>query len=282
MNVTNGCSPYLFPTTTLLGGATAIAGVFVILAAFQILPAGTNAISNLGQWGKGIGYGLAGVGSVVCMESVIGWVKQEMEAAAEAEAEADGNLVAAMTEEFVREKSDKFLTLAQKNDYEGLDNYFETDKDLRALIKTGAFRGMIHTLCEKGDLEFLKWFHKKWPQVLEQPDADGKTSMHYACQNEDKNLDLVILDLAIWLHSQSPDLINTKDACGRTPMHLACRSGNLGLVKLLHEKSPGLLEKMDQEGMTPIHYCCQSGDLGLIQWLHSKSPGLTTKLIIVV
>lgn len=58
-----------FPIPTVAGVAMAVAGVFLVLAAHQILPRGINAISQLGPYGKIGGYALLAVGSLTTLAS---------------------------------------------------------------------------------------------------------------------------------------------------------------------------------------------------------------------
>lgn len=77
MNAINCNRPH-FPIMVTAGGLAAITGIFITLAAFQVLPNGVNAISNLGQWGIGIGGTLIGSGSLFLVGGVIGLVRQNL------------------------------------------------------------------------------------------------------------------------------------------------------------------------------------------------------------
>lgn len=53
--------------------AVLVAGIFLILATYQIFPHGANAISDLAIWGKVIGYGCLSLGFVVAAIGSVKW-----------------------------------------------------------------------------------------------------------------------------------------------------------------------------------------------------------------
>lgn len=61
-----------FPLMIALGAIAALGGIFLTLAAHQILPYGVNSISNLGVGGQILGYCTIGAGTIV---AIIGAVK---------------------------------------------------------------------------------------------------------------------------------------------------------------------------------------------------------------
>jgi hypothetical protein len=61
-----------FPLIIALGVIIALGGVFLTLAAHQVLPQGVNAISNLGVGGQALGYCVIGLGVLI---AIIGAVK---------------------------------------------------------------------------------------------------------------------------------------------------------------------------------------------------------------
>lgn len=54
-----------------IGAIIAVGGIFITLAAFQVLPQGVNVISHLGQLGKGIGYSAMGGGFLLFVGSIL-------------------------------------------------------------------------------------------------------------------------------------------------------------------------------------------------------------------
>ena len=67
----------LAPQAGLLFSIGLIAGgIFLLLAAYHILPSGVNAISHLGSVGRGLGYGAIGLGSLTAILSVLFWCRQ--------------------------------------------------------------------------------------------------------------------------------------------------------------------------------------------------------------
>lgn len=60
------------PISLLVAGIlVALGGVFLTLAAHQVLPQGMNAISQLGVGGQVIGYGVLGLGSIVVLVGMV-------------------------------------------------------------------------------------------------------------------------------------------------------------------------------------------------------------------
>lgn len=55
------------PLAVVIGIIICLAGLFLTLAAHQVLPHGVNAISDLGAWGQVFGYGGLGLGFIVLL-----------------------------------------------------------------------------------------------------------------------------------------------------------------------------------------------------------------------
>ncbi len=55
------------PINFALGVASVVAGIFLTLAVFRVLPSGVNAISSLGIYGKVIGFGALGLGVLILL-----------------------------------------------------------------------------------------------------------------------------------------------------------------------------------------------------------------------
>lgn len=60
-----------FPVLIVLGILATLGGVFLLLAAHQILPQAANAISNIGIWGEVAGYGTLGVGVLLALVGIV-------------------------------------------------------------------------------------------------------------------------------------------------------------------------------------------------------------------
>ncbi|MFC2049245.1 hypothetical protein ACFLR2_01045 [Chlamydiota bacterium] len=58
-----------WPILIALGIIVSLGGVFLVLAAYQVLPTGVNAISDLGIWGKVLGFGTLGLGVLITLVS---------------------------------------------------------------------------------------------------------------------------------------------------------------------------------------------------------------------
>ncbi len=61
------------PVILALGIITVLGGVFLALAAHQILPFGVNALSNIAVWGQVMGYGCIGLGALTSLLAGVKW-----------------------------------------------------------------------------------------------------------------------------------------------------------------------------------------------------------------
>jgi len=62
-----------WPIAIAAGAIFCLAGVFLTLAAHQVLPHGINAISDLGIWGQIAGYGGLGIGFIIALIGAVKW-----------------------------------------------------------------------------------------------------------------------------------------------------------------------------------------------------------------
>ncbi len=73
-------TPNYWPVAVAVGLFICAGGIFLTLAAYQVLPQGVNAISQLEVWGKVVGYGTVGLGIVtIAVGSVKWYLKKSLE-----------------------------------------------------------------------------------------------------------------------------------------------------------------------------------------------------------
>jgi O-acetyl-ADP-ribose deacetylase len=64
---------HYWPLAVAIGAILCLAGLFLTLAAYQVLPHGINAISHLGVWGQVAGYGGLGIGFTITLIGAVKW-----------------------------------------------------------------------------------------------------------------------------------------------------------------------------------------------------------------
>ena len=105
-------------------------------------------------------------------------------------------------------------------------------------------------------------------------DEEGRTAVHYACQNKKEGA--AILKLLVSRGFSLQVLTNN----GSSPLHQACRNGNSDAVQLIigllqdTDNTTDLLsalELKDKEGNTPLHLVCRGGHVSVVNTLMTKS-----------
>ncbi|ORX42282.1 ankyrin [Piromyces finnis] len=94
-------------------------------------------------------------------------------------------------------------------------------------------------------------------------DNIGTAPLHFACQEEKENLDLV----KYLIEEKNVDA-NVKNSFGCTPLHVACENGNINIVKYLIDKGADINIK-DNYGCILLHRACLSEkeSLDLVKYL---------------
>lgn len=225
-------SSFVIPVVTV---SIIAGGVFITLAAFQILPHGVNAISQLGELGKGIGYGMMGGG--VAIGVILLSVRYSLQ-----ENKVESNLLGRSTlVEILEEIKQKF-------------------NDLCALITNDC------------DLEKIKKIHAKHPQVFQAGKGCrtelGGNLLHLAIHYDR-------VEFIQWLCPQYPELMREKNNLGVTPFDMACNWFNfnkLEITRCFLNNGVQVTEPNDRLG--PFHKAIQNGNSELIQLLLNSRPGL--------
>ena len=136
----------------------------------------------------------------------------------------------------------------------------------------------IIAAATSGSLDKVKELLEAEPQQVKVKDADGRTSLHWACRGVyfevikylvDKGADVNAKDnsgtaplhsLAVRGHLEAIELllkkgadVNIGDMTGNTPIHWASRRGHFEIVKMLLENGSSI-DPLDEYGRTPLHY----------------------------
>jgi ankyrin repeat protein len=91
-------------------------------------------------------------------------------------------------------------------------------------------------------------------------DRNDKTALHYACQNDNFSIDVVIALLKNGAH------VNAVDKDGRTPMHYTCINNNFRKTFQLIQRNANRNIK-DRNGKKPLQHASQD----VIQYLNCTS-----------
>jgi ankyrin repeat protein len=151
---------------------------------------------------------------------------------------------------------------------------------------TSGSREMVKLLLEKGANPYLaskremtplhEAARKGWFSVAQEllaftgsdlvnlPDIDKKTPLHYACLSRNPSARLVqlLLDLGA-----KPNAVDKEE---KTALHMAAKYGNVATVELLIKKYATIHLK-DMYGMTPLHYAAKKGRTDVVVSLLTRA-----------
>lgn len=142
---------HYWPIAIALGIILCLAGLFLALAAYQIIPNGVNAISDLGVWGQVAGYGLLGAGFVIMLVGAIKWYLNKKNAHDNSEPDASDtryNAAMAAMKDYLphRLKSNELLVVDNPSKKEITVYYWEGN-----VVITGARPATPDTLAYRED-----------------------------------------------------------------------------------------------------------------------------------
>jgi len=99
-------------------------------------------------------------------------------------------------------------------------------------------------------------------------DSQGKSGLHYACENGHKRVAKLLLE-------KGADL-KAIDSEGKTVLHYACEGGRTTVVKLLL-KELAEVDARDSQGKTSLHYACKVGHRRIAKLLWNKGARIDAK-----
>ncbi|KAK7474399.1 hypothetical protein BaRGS_00034353 [Batillaria attramentaria] len=117
---------------------------------------------------------------------------------------------------------------------------------------------LLHLAVMCGNLQAVSVIIKKWANVLQVLDHEGRTALHIAAVVNDVDITrLLLLEGSPCLLSRHRD----------TPLHEACREGHAEVSKLLLQKWPCKVNECNLDGQTPAFLAVASGNLDLVELL---------------
>lgn len=214
-------------------------GIFITLAAFQVLPQGVNAISQLGALGQGLGYALMGGGVVVgvILLSVRYYLQGQQESTA----------LKPLKRGDVKEKItfDTLFDHIVKNNFEELKKIHELHPTLFNMDRDGF--NLLHLAVREGKVEIVKWLYEAHPNLQDGRNNEGMTPFNK------------VVDC--WKKAEKEEIIKYFLAQGCAVVEPPKRWGlffstimqkNIPLITILLDARPILFDAKDFTNRTPI------------------------------
>lgn len=157
------------------------------------------------------------------------------------------------------------------------------------ISKVNCYSAQIHDAAENGDLNTVKALIQKDKTLINAPDREGKTPLHYAAAKGH-------LHIVEWLVMHGAD-VNARNSSGITPMYLAKGFGKKDVVAFLEKhggradvvkptrqqpqkpSTPAPQEKqklpVPQSPITPIIEAVKANNIEMVQTMLKTDPDLT-------
>lgn len=104
--------------------------------------------------------------------------------------------------------------------------------------------------------------------IINLKNNEGKTPLHIACQNNNKDIIRLLLKYGANIDEQDIDL--------NTPLHIACQNNQHDIVNILLENKANINAK-NKESWTPLHIVCKQGNTLIAEELLRNEANIRLK-----
>ena len=148
---------------------------------------------------------------------------------------------------------------ARQGDGLAVELCFRGGVDVNEVVHAYNWGTPLNAACRHGHATLAKWLVEEAGALVNQEDAQGRTSLHAACRNGD-------LTLAKWLVAAGA-LVNSKKL-----LHAACLNGHLAVAQWLVGCGADV-NMVNQHGWSPLMRACAAevDDLSMVQWLVTEA-----------
>ncbi len=135
-------------------------------------------------------------------------------------------------------------------------------------LLTGLYGHEIHETVKKGDLAAVKKLILADSNLVNLPDENQRTPLHWACRGTN-------LELIAFLVKNKAN-VNALDVNNVVPLHSAVARENLKAAKLLI-KHKARVDVSSQSGTTPLHYAAVRGNVEIVKLLLKQGAPLEVR-----
>ena len=149
-----------------------------------------------------------------------------------------------------------------------LDILINQDKKV-LMMKDASERTVLHLAYQKGHLKVVELIESQLdPEQLQNMyrlhDNEGNTVLHLACQSQEKN---VVLHLVDKKGAQIDARRSSEDK--ETPIHVAAQFQSTEIVDILLNRGADI-ENTDASGCTPLHHAARWDQKAMIEHFHER------------
>lgn len=158
------------------------------------------------------------------------------------------------------DKFEEILSAAGEFDWEtpggrlqAFEDTYRENFDLVNETHGTLLHNFVTSRVKQKPLKLVKWFVKKWPELIKVEDADKKTALHHALDPRYNLLDFV--DIVLEDFSKDDILataLGMQDHSGRNCLHHAIFQKFPSTLKLITKCGPETFTKYNVEGKTPL------------------------------
>jgi ankyrin repeat protein len=137
-----------------------------------------------------------------------------------------------------------------------------------SLLSSPAHAGPIHEAAREGDLNEVERLLSEDPSLVNSPDEDGRSPLHWACRGVHPQ----VVEALVGAGAE----VNAKDVNDITPLHSLGSRGNVEAAKILIE-SGALVDSPDYERHNALHYAAMRGHVEIAALLVESGSDLEAR-----